>query len=242
MRPSPAAAAATLVVLAVPLVLLGNAIWILLNPWLVDLEYALPGFPAPAAEGPALTGSEREELADTGIESVRPFGDGAGVLRAAELPQGGPAFDLREIAHMQDVRDLVGRLLIAWALALAALVAACAWLVRRAGGGVVRRALARGAALTAGAMALIGLVMLVDFELFFDGFHGIFFEGDSWRFNETYTLRSLYPDEFWGVAGGLAALLVLAQGAVLALWAGRGPAGALGLMRGPWVPGPAEGE
>ncbi len=234
MRSRRASALAVLAAVAVPLVLVGNALWLLLTPSLVDLEYALPGFPDPYAEGPALSGAERERLADAGIESVRPFGDGVEALRREQLPDGEPAFGERELAHMQDVRDLIGWVLRAWALALALALVACLRL-RRRGGELVRRALVRGAALTAAAMALVCLLMLVDFELFFDGFHGVFFEGDSWRFNETYTLRSLYPDLFWVLAGALAGALVLAQAAALALWAGRGPGGARELLRGPWA-------
>ena len=66
-----------------------------------------------------------------------------------------------------------------------------------------------------GVMALSALALAVSFDATFDAFHGIFFEGDTWRFNETYTLRSLYPDFFWGVAGGAMALLVGVQAAAV---------------------------
>ncbi len=72
-------------------------------------------------------------------------------------------------------------------------------------------------------MALVGLIMLINFEFFFDGFHGVFFEGDSWRFNSSYLLRQLYPDFFWGVAGGAMAALVTLQ--AVALVAGFGQRG-----------------
>ena len=196
---------------AVPIVLLGNALWLLVNPWLVDVQYALPGFP----DEPALSDAARKDLAVTGIDSVRPWGAGAELLREARLPSGDPAFTEREVQHMEDVRGLLAAFLTAWAISLGLAVAGAVALRRIGEPGSVERALARGAIVSLGAMALIGLVMLVNFEFFFDGFHGIFFEGDSWRFNESYTLRQLYPDYFWAVAGGGAAALVLLQAAAV---------------------------
>ena len=69
-------------------------------------------------------------------------------------------------------------------------------------------------------MALVGLMMLVAFEFFFDGFHAIFFEGDSWKFKDYFTLRRIYPDEFWGIASGMFAILALVQALVLARFTG----------------------
>lgn len=200
-----------LIVIAVPVILIGNALWLLINPWVVEAQYALPGFPDPQG----LSDGERTDLAITGIRSIRPGGDGVELLREARLPTGDPAFVQREISHMEDVRALVAGFLRAWAVAVAVAIAAAIALRRLGPPGSVGPPLVAGALLTVGAMALAGLIMLVSFEFFFDGFHGVFFEGDSWRFNETYTLRALYPDAFWGVAGGAMAALVLLQAAAL---------------------------
>ena len=51
--------------------------------------------------------------------------------------------------------------------------------------------------------------MAVAWNSFFVDFHGVLFEGDSWRFSRTDTLLRLYPDEFWmGVAAWIAGLTV----------------------------------
>ena len=39
--------------------------------------------------------------------------------------------------------------------------------------------------------------MLLGFDRFFDDFHGVFFEGDSWRFARGDTLLRIYPERFW---------------------------------------------
>lgn len=218
MRRGTAIGLSALIVAAIPLILIGNALWLLINPWFVEAQYALPGFPEPAL---ALSDEDRTDLAITGMRSIRPGGEGVELLREARLPSGDPAFEQREITHMQDVRSLIAGFLWAWGVALLAALAAVLALRRWGDPGRAGRALLGGALLTVGAMALAGLVMLVDFELLFDGFHGVFFEGDSWRFNETFLLRSLYPDAFWGVAGGVMAALVLAQAGGLILFARR---------------------
>ncbi len=218
-----AIALSALLIAAVPVMLIGNTLWVLTGSWLIEAEYALPGFPADA-EG--LGEGERKDLAVLGIDAIRPFGEGTALLREARLPDGEPAFTEREISHMQDVRSLVAGVLIAWAIALAAGLAAALGLRRRPESGLGGRALVTGAWLTLGAMAVIGVVMLIDFEFFFDGFHGIFFEGDSWRFNDAYTLRRIYPDFFWGAAGGAMAVLVGAQAGALIVGLRRGLRGA----------------
>lgn len=201
---------------AFPLVALGNALLILLLPWTADVIYALPGFPADPL---GLTGSDREDLAETGIRSIWPIGAGSEVLEDAALPDGSPAFTEKELTHMEDVRQLVRITLGLWLLALVAGAASALTLVRR-GGRLLAEAIRLGALVTLAAMALLLLVSAVAFEPFFDAFHGIFFEGDSWKFKDFYTLRRIYPDAFWSIATVMMALLVLAQ-ALVAVWMTR---------------------
>jgi integral membrane protein (TIGR01906 family) len=202
-----------LIVAAVPAILVGNTLWVLINPWFVHAQYAVPGFP----DSHRLSDQERTDLAVRGIRSIRPGSTGT-ELREARLSSGDRAFEEREIQHMADVRGLVSGFLTAWAIALVLAVAAALGLRRLGATRSVRRALVAGALLTIAAMGLVGLIMLINFEFFFDGFHGAFFEGESWRFNSSYVLRQLYPDFFWGVAGGTMAALVVLQ--ALALLAG----------------------
>ena len=65
--------------------------------------------------------------------------------------------------------------------------------------------------MTIALLIVAGLAMAIDFEAVFDGFHRLFFAEGTWTFGDDETLRRLYPDEFWGIAGGLLAGLALAQ-------------------------------
>lgn len=212
MPPKVTATLAVVLAATVPVLLAGNAVWLLSNSWLVDAQYALPGFPA---DSYGLSGSERAELAKTGVRSVRPGGEGVELLREARLPGGEAAFGPREVDHMADVRRLMTGLLVAWGVALACALAAGLALARLAAPGAAARALRRGALLTLGAIALLAVFMAVSFDAFFDAFHGLFFAEGSWRFDDRATLRRLYPDAFWGAAGAAAAVLILAQAAAL---------------------------
>jgi hypothetical protein len=207
----------TAIALALPAVMVGNALWLLLGPWLVDVAYAVPGFPDDAG---GLDRDARAALAHQGVEAVRPLGPGVDVLREADLPGGEAAFGPAEISHMADVRALVGGFTIAWTGGLAALVVAGATLLARADRARALRALRAGALATLAAVGAIALFALLASDALFTAFHGVFFEGDSWRFADEVTLRRLYPDEFWGLSGAALGLLVAAQALALAIFAG----------------------
>ena len=199
---------------AVPAIVVGNSLWVLLNPWLVEAQYALPGFPGDRL---GLDDGQRTDLAVSGVRSVRPLDEGLTFLRDARLPDGGRAFTEREISHMGDVRSVIAGFVVAWAIALGLLLLAAAPLRRFGGRGAVRAALARGGVLTFLLIALVGFVVLIDFEGFFGAFHGVFFEGDSWRFDDNDTLLQLYPETFWIVASAVIVALTLLQAGALAL-------------------------
>lgn len=211
-------ALALLVAILLPFVFVGNALLVLVQPWLVDAQYALPGFPEPLIE---LSGDQRADLAATGVRSISPWrGGGIDLLREARLPGGEPAFDSREVAHMSDVRGVVSGFMIAWLAGVAVLLAAALMMRGAEARSLLRRALGWGASATLAGFAALALFMLIDFDSFFTAFHSVFFEGDSWRFASDDTLRSLYPDEFWGVAAGVAAALIVMQAAAV-LWRSR---------------------
>ncbi len=198
------------VALAVPPFLIGTALLVLVHPWTADAAYALPGFPNPSID---LGDDERSRLAAAATGAIQPWrGGGVEAMRGERLDDGRPAFTEAEMRHFGDVREVVVLFLAAWAAGLAVITAA-AGLVRDHS--VVRRGLVAGAWLTIGAFAVPAILMLVSFRTFFEGFHAIFFEGDTWRLPTQGTARSLYPDAFWALMGGAMAVLVLVQAAAI---------------------------
>jgi len=197
-----------LVAVLVPLLLVTSALRIVANDWIVSFEYGPGGVPA---DRYGLSTDDRSELARLGLESISPGGRGIALLAEARLPDGESAFNVRELAHMQDVRDVFG-IAMRVQFRLLALVAAAAFAAlafRPATRSAVPRGLRAGAVATLAIAAALGLFMLVAWSSFFVRFHGVFFDADTWRFPSTDTLIRLYPDEFWiGVAAWIAALTV----------------------------------
>jgi integral membrane protein (TIGR01906 family) len=212
------------IALAVPAVLAVNGIRLLTNDEYVRLVYDYGGVPS---DRYGLTEEQRRELAGVGLRSILPrTEEGVDLLRRTRLPSGERAFDERELRHMQDVRTLVSRA-YRFQLVAAIAIAACALLLGlfRSTRTVVPLALVRGAALTVGVAVVVGLVAALGYDTFSGAFHGLFFEGRSWRFQETDTLRRLYPDRFWLdtaiVLGVLAVLQAVAVFTLGRLWARR---------------------
>ncbi len=220
------------VAVAVAPVLIGTALLVVLHPWTADAAYALPWFPEPRVD---LADDERSRLARVGTHAIQPWrADGIEAMRGARLDDGRRAFDGEEIAHFEDVRRVVVLFLAAWAAGVS-VIAAAATLARDRS--LMLRGLGAGGRLTLGLVAGTSLLMLVSFQAFFEGFHGIFFEGETWRLPEDGTARSLYPDAFWAHVGGAIVVLVLAQAVALLVALRRRARRGTRRRHGPPVPG-----
>jgi integral membrane protein (TIGR01906 family) len=207
---------AVAVALTVPAILLANGLRLVTGDWYVRAVYEHGGTPG---DDFGLTGPQRTALAETGLHSIRPDEkDGLTLLRRARLPDRTPAFTAREIRHMRDVRTLLGRLYtlqVLGGIGILALGLGLAFLPSRRC--LVPRALRLGALLTLGLAALVGIASVVYWPAFSTPFHLLFFGESSWRFDDTDTLRRLYPDRFWIDTAIVLGLLAVVQAA--ALWA-----------------------
>jgi len=176
------------VVLALPIVLIVASIQLVADYWYLDWEYNRAGFP----EDPyGLTTDERIAMATVCIHYLTTNED-LSELSSLQLPEGGAAFNARELSHMADVQRVYR------GVALAGIIAAMAWVAAVAGLLWLDRshrhlpaALVTGSALTLVIPAAIGAYMAVDWTSFFTAFHGVFFEGQSWIFEYSDTLIRL---------------------------------------------------
>jgi integral membrane protein (TIGR01906 family) len=219
-----AAALTIAIAVCVPAIFVANGLRLITEDWYVRAVYDHGGVPK---DPYGLTKKQRTALALTGLHSIRPDnGDGIELLRRARLPGGAPAFNARELRHMTDVRTLLGHAYVFQFAALATIAALAAALVfapaRRS---LVPRALRLGALLTLGLAALVGLLSVVYWPAVSTPFHLTFFGESSWRFEDTDTLRRLYPDRFWIdtaiVLGALAVLQAVVLWLVARMWERR---------------------
>lgn len=201
------------ITLATPLILVVTGFRVLARDGFVRFEYGRDGFPSDVY---GLTPAQRTELALTGLDSITPGTEGIALLERATLPDGSPAFDERELAHMADVRRLLGIALRFQLAALVVLAALALGLTRTRARSVVPRGLLAGALATLGiALALVPLILL-GFDGFFTRFHEVLFEGDSWRFSHTDALLRLYPERFWEDTSQAIAAITVGQALLLA--------------------------
>ena len=203
------------IAVTVPAILVADGLRLVTGDWYVRAVYEHGGVPE---DDLGLSTEQRTALALTGLHSIRPDEkDGLALLDRARLSNGTLAFTSREIRHMSDVRTLLDRLYtlqIAAAVVIAALAVGLAFRPTRRS--LVPRALRLGALLTLGLAALVGVLAVVYWPAFSTPFHLAFFGGSSWRFDDTDTLRRLYPDRFWIDTAVVLGVLAVVQAA--ALW------------------------
>ncbi len=189
--------ASAVLVASVPIVLIVSS----LNALFYDPEYY--------AQGEARWAVGR--TTEYSLDALRPinraivefFRTPAVSLPTALQDEGAPrdVFNVREVGHMNDVRDLVRG--IDRLQNFAATLAITAVLARfvRFGSGAWRWTATRlgvGAALTLGVVAVFGALTLVDFEQLFLTFHLVSFDNDLWELDPRKdNLIRFFPFEFW---------------------------------------------
>jgi integral membrane protein (TIGR01906 family) len=121
---------------------------------------------------------------------------------------GQPVLNVRERAHMTDVRSVFGGLAL---LAVASLVLLGVGHRLAHGSGAFWRAVRRGAAVLALGVLVMGLIGTFAFDATFDVFHRLFFAGGSYTFDpRTDRLVQLFPEQFWFESAlALGALILL---------------------------------
>jgi integral membrane protein (TIGR01906 family) len=201
------------IALTVPFLLVVANIRLVANPWFIQFEYNRPGFPADAY---GFTLEQRTPLALAGLYSVVPEGAGLSLLEEATLPNGQPAFNAREIKHMQDVRVLMATVFpLALIVGSVLIILAIVFRQSKSYRAVVPQGLRAGSILTLILLAGLIAYILINFEAFFLQFHQLFFEGDSFAFRYDDTLIRLYPEQLWSDAASLIGVLTGVMAAAL---------------------------
>lgn len=202
-----------------PIVLLGFALRLLLSPLFLRVEYQMPGFP----DDPyGFTRADRLRWAPFAVEYLVNR-EGISYLGGLRFDDGTPLYNERELSHMEDVKAVTQGALNVFYLALAGLALLGLWSKRGEQWSAFRSGLKRGGGIMVGLAGVVAAVVAVGMFLLpglfwsvFEGFHAIFFEGDSWLFQYSDTLIRLFPLRFWQDAFLFAALIAVAGGLGLA--------------------------
>lgn len=201
-----------LVTLLTPLALLMTVLRFLLTPMFVQIEYRTPNFP-PDPYG--FTQDERLKWSAYALDFLLNE-EGEDYLGDLEFEDSSPLYDERELKHMVDVKVLVQAGLKVWYGILSFLILLGVWAWRAGWWSEYKMMLASGGKFTM--VLILGLILLVfiNFDQVFTGFHRIFFEGDTWLFYYSDTLIRLFPIRFWRDAFITAGVLTF--GGAFALW------------------------
>jgi integral membrane protein (TIGR01906 family) len=179
--------------LLIPVFLLMTIVRIFISPAFVKFEYQRPYFPIDTY---GFSQEERLKWANYGIEYLN-NDESIAFLGNLTFDNGKPLFIESELSHMEDVKQVVQGMLIAWYIVTLYLILfiLASTLIKQ------RRALfmasSAGGWLTVILVSSILLYLMMDFDALFTTFHTFFFEGDTWLFRYSDTLIRLYPLVFW---------------------------------------------
>jgi hypothetical protein len=211
-----------LIALSVPVVLVMVSVRLVMTPLFLQIEYNRPGFP----DDPyGFTRADRLHLAPLALDYLI-YNQDNSALSDLRSQDGAPLYNSRELHHMRDVQRLTttayGLALVLGALALAGmagLLVLARWRTRDRDGGAaptaealasIGAALNRGGWLTLALIVVIVTLALLGWQVFFTGFHTLFFAEGTWYFLTSDTLIRLFPEQFWFDAaltiGGFTAL------------------------------------
>jgi integral membrane protein (TIGR01906 family) len=203
-------------VIAMPVFLVLTSVRLVATEAFLRLEYQRPGFP----DDPY--GLSRDERLTYGPYAVEYMHNDADISYLGDLTfaNGQPLFTPEELRHMEDVKDVARiafRVHQVLSLGVIAAVVALAW--QRPPRQALRRGLRDGGLFAIALIVGLVLLILANWDFFFDGFHALFFESGTWRFSKRDTLIRLYPEQFWFDAAMTIGLLTVG-GAVAAVVAG----------------------
>lgn len=205
--------------LLTPIVLIGLALRILLSPLFYTVEYNMPYFPA---DEYGFTKEDRLQWAPYAVEYLV-HDENISYLGDLKFEDGSSLYNERELKHMEDVKNVVQGTLRVWYISLALIIVLAIVSTQKAWMSAFTSGLRRGGwwmIWLAGALGFIaGAGILLNpniFWVFFEWFHTLFFEGDSWLFFYSDTLIRLFPIRFWQDAFLWAAVIALGGGAGLA--------------------------
>jgi integral membrane protein (TIGR01906 family) len=182
-----------LVSLLVPLLLVLGAVQVLATDPYLDFEYGKAGFP------PDPYGFDRAQRLEFASATLRWVRQGPPIEALAAMSLGDrPLYNQRELKHMQDVQDVFLVTRRVWHFAIGLFILIGLFITYRNENLLeLAQGLKIGGLLAAGLVALIGLLAVLTWQVWFVVFHQVFFDPGTWTFNNSDTLIRLFPERFW---------------------------------------------
>lgn len=201
--------------LALPVFLIVVNVWYVTNSeWLYSYNWWRNNIPARAA-------LPKSEL-NSGADQIKAYFNNDAERLDLRVVQNGVEVSLyseREVDHMVDVKGLMQgvRSTMIWTgLVTLAVIAAWAYVLRRQSWAALMKTLRWSATGTAAVVAILGVIMAINFSWLFTQFHFISFANDLWRLNpRTDYLLIMFPERFFMEATVFIAAFVVLQFALI---------------------------
>lgn len=182
------------ITLMFPFLLVMLSVRLVMTPLFLQVVYNRPGFPE---DFYGFTTQDRLQYAPGALDYLL-NGEDITYLSNMRFTNGESLYNARELRHMRDVKTVTQyAYLAAIIVGLLALASALFLTSRSKTRPHLRRGLMYGALFALALVASIVIVAVVNWNVFFTGFHQLFFEGGSWRFEYSDTLIRLFPEQFW---------------------------------------------
>jgi integral membrane protein (TIGR01906 family) len=168
------------------------------------------------------TAAEREALALVAVDYLNrrePAEEVNYLLEEQRLPDSDRAFyNEAEIGHMIDVKHLTDAIRrLWWATAIVVVGGLLLLGLRRETRRLAATVLLQGGVATTGVLLLIGLFIVLLWDVFFVQFHELLFPPGTWMFSYSDSLIRLFPEMFWFDIGVLISGGALVAGVLAAV-------------------------
>jgi len=199
------------VTVLMPLMVLMFSVRLLITPFFAKVEYRMPGFP----EDPY--GFSLEDRLKWSAPSIEYLVNSESItfLGTLVFEDGEPIYNASELSHMEDVKAVVTGMRMALAGLMIGLVVVSGIAVRKGRRNTLLLAIRRGGWGVLGLIAVVLLLLVVNFDQLFTWFHQMFFTSGTWQFYTSDTLIRLFPMRFWQDAFIAVGVISLAIGILL---------------------------
>jgi len=192
--------------ICLPIALLALPLYPLVTPGYVRWHYQQASFPP----SDRFAYAERNRLSDTIVNYLR--GKASREQMATMRTDGGDvAMRAEEVQHIADVKVITDGFYMAQLIASVIAILAAVGLGIMGGWYPVSRSLRIGVVVTGAVILLAVAASFINFDVFFDRFHRLFFTNESWLFYYEDTLIQLYPEPLWSSAVWQMGLMILLE-------------------------------
>lgn len=209
---------------------------VLTNVRIAASEPRVPRYGFEQYDVASVTRISRVELDRAAVDIARYFSDGREALSIRVQREGDEValFNPREVAHMRDVKLLMQFFFRLQEVAFVYLVGfvglTVLWTRERSMRRFAQLSMVTGV-VTAVALLVAALAMLVGFEQLFLEFHHLSFSNDLWRLDPaTDRLLQMFPLQFWSDVSLAIGVVTVMEGGIVAIagfaylrWTDRGP-------------------